>query len=55
MTAGAFVVGVAAYLYLKERHAADRPLYRKAIRVGAWSPWSPVSVSRSPATSRARS
>ncbi len=35
MTAGAFVMGVAAYLYLKERHAADRPLYRTAIRVGA--------------------
>ena len=35
MTAGAFVMGVAAYLYLKERYAADRPLYRKAIRVGA--------------------
>ena len=35
MTGGAFVLGIAAYLYLKERHAADRPLYRKAIRVGA--------------------
>ncbi len=35
MTAGAFVVGVAAYLYLKEQHAADRPLYRTAIRIGA--------------------
>ncbi len=35
MTGGAFVMGIAAYLYLKERHAADRPLYRKAIRVGA--------------------
>lgn len=36
MTGGAFVVGVAAYLYLKERHAEDRPLYLKAVRVGAW-------------------
>ena len=35
MTGGAFVMGIAAYLYLKERHAADRPLYGKAIRVGA--------------------
>ena len=35
MTGGAFVMGIAAYLYLKKRHAADRPLYRKAIRVGA--------------------
>ncbi len=36
MTGGAFVLGVAAYLYLKEHHAHDRPLYRKAIRAGAW-------------------
>ena len=36
MTGGAFVLGVAAYLYLKEQHAHDRPLYRKAIRAGAW-------------------
>ncbi len=35
MTAGAFVIGVAAYLYLSRRHAEDRPLYRKAIRIGA--------------------
>ncbi|MEO5654235.1 MAG: cytochrome ubiquinol oxidase subunit I, partial [Marmoricola sp.] len=35
MTAGSFVAGVAAYLYFKKRHAADRPLYRLAIRVGA--------------------
>ena len=36
MTGGAFVLGVAAYLYLKESHAHDRALYRKAIRAGAW-------------------
>ncbi len=35
MTAGAFMVGVATYLYVKERHAEDRPLYRIAIRFGA--------------------
>jgi len=35
MTAGAFVIGVGGYLYLRERYAADRDLYRKAIRVGA--------------------
>ncbi len=35
MTAGAFVLGVAAYLFMKEKHAADRPLYRRAIRFGA--------------------
>jgi cytochrome bd ubiquinol oxidase subunit I len=35
MTAGAFVAGVAAYLYVSARHRDDRPLYRKAIRIGA--------------------
>ena len=35
MTAGAFVIGVAAYLYLSGRYAEDRPLYRKAVRIGA--------------------
>jgi cytochrome bd ubiquinol oxidase subunit I len=35
MTGGAFVMGIAAYLYLKEKYASDRPLYLKAIRVGA--------------------
>jgi cytochrome d ubiquinol oxidase subunit I len=38
MTAGAFVIGVGGYLYLRERYAddrGDRDLYRKAIRVGA--------------------
>lgn len=35
MTAGAFVLGVATYLYLKPRLVEDQPLYRKAIRVGA--------------------
>jgi cytochrome d ubiquinol oxidase subunit I len=35
MTAGAFVVGVAAWLYARKEHVADQPLYRKAIRIGA--------------------
>ncbi len=35
MTAGAFVIGVGGYLYLRNRYAADRDLYRRAIRVGA--------------------
>lgn len=42
MTAGAFVLGVAAYLYLKQRRAlaeagteGDSPLYLKAVRIGA--------------------
>ncbi len=42
MTGGAFVLGVAAYLHLKERRAAttgddasDAPLYLKAVRIGA--------------------
>jgi len=35
MTAGAFVIGVGGYLYLRGRYAADRDLYRRAIRVGA--------------------
>jgi cytochrome d ubiquinol oxidase subunit I len=42
MTAGAFVLGVAAYLYLKQRralteagNAGDAPLYLKAVRIGA--------------------
>ena len=40
MTAGAFVVGVAAYLHLKQRRAVaatedDAPLYLRAVRIGA--------------------
>ena len=35
MTAGAFVLGVSAYLYMKEKHAEDRPLYHRGIRIGA--------------------
>ena len=35
MTAGAFLLGVAAYLYVTTKHEADRPLYRRAIRIGA--------------------
>jgi cytochrome bd ubiquinol oxidase subunit I len=35
MTAGAFLMGVAAYLYMKKGHEHDRPLYHRAIRIGA--------------------
>ena len=35
MTAGAFVLGIATYLYLTPRFVEDQPLYRKALRVGA--------------------
>ena len=36
MTAGAFVMGVAGYLYLKHRtNKEDSDLYRKAVRIGA--------------------
>ena len=35
MTAGAFLLGVSAYLYMKKKHEADRPLYHRAIRIGA--------------------
>ena len=35
MTAGAFLLGVGAYLYMKKTHEADRPLYHRAIRIGA--------------------
>ena len=35
MTAGAFVLGVAAWLYTRKEHADDQPLYHKAIRIGA--------------------
>ncbi len=35
MTAGAFMVGVAAYLYRKHRNTDDQPMYRKALRIGA--------------------
>jgi cytochrome bd ubiquinol oxidase subunit I len=35
MTAGAFIIGVAGYLYIRERFAEDRGMYRKAIRFGA--------------------
>ena len=43
MTGGAFVLGVAAWLYARgaqgrtpEEAAAERPMYRSAIRLGAW-------------------
>jgi cytochrome bd ubiquinol oxidase subunit I len=36
MTAGAFVLGVSAWLYVSKRHQHDRLLYRKGIRLGAW-------------------
>ncbi|RYB92010.1 cytochrome ubiquinol oxidase subunit I [Nocardioides oleivorans] len=35
MTAGAFLLGVSAYLYMKRTHRADRPMYHRAIRIGA--------------------
>ena len=35
MTAGAFVLGVAAWLYTRKRFEADRGMYRKGIRMGA--------------------
>ena len=35
MTGGAFVVGVAAWLYVRKEHVADQALHRKAIRIGA--------------------
>ncbi|MBZ5739785.1 cytochrome ubiquinol oxidase subunit I [Nocardioides mangrovi] len=43
MTAGAFIVGVAAWLYYKgaegktaDEAVAERPMYRRGIRLGAW-------------------
>ena len=35
MTAGAFMLGVSAWLYTRREHADDQPLHLKAIRVGA--------------------
>ncbi len=35
MTAGAFVLGICAWLYVSKRHQHDRDLYRKGIRLGA--------------------
>jgi cytochrome d ubiquinol oxidase subunit I len=35
MTAGTFLLGVSAYLYMKKKHEADRPMYHRAIRIGA--------------------
>lgn len=35
MTAGAFLMGVAAYLYMKKDKEQDRPLHHRAIRIGA--------------------
>ncbi|WP_340538213.1 cytochrome ubiquinol oxidase subunit I [Nocardioides sp. GXZ039] len=35
MTAGVFLIGVAAWLYRSEKHKDDRGMYRKAIRIGA--------------------
>jgi cytochrome d ubiquinol oxidase subunit I len=39
MTAGAFMLGVAAYLYKSRnpKHRADRDMHRLAIRIGAWT------------------
>lgn len=37
MTAGAFVLGIAAWLYVRDRTPdPDRTMYRRAIRLGAW-------------------
>ena len=36
LTGGAFVVGVSAWLYVSDRHAGDRSIYRMGIRLGAW-------------------
>ena len=36
MTAAAFVLGISAWLYVTKRFEADRMLYRKGIRLGAW-------------------
>jgi cytochrome d ubiquinol oxidase subunit I len=36
MTSGAFVMGVAAWLYLSRKHREDQAMYRKGIRLGAW-------------------
>ncbi|GAW47776.1 MULTISPECIES: cytochrome ubiquinol oxidase subunit I [unclassified Nocardioides] len=35
MTAGAFVVGVCAWLYVSKRHQVDREVYRTGLRLGA--------------------
>ncbi|GAA1166028.1 cytochrome ubiquinol oxidase subunit I [Nocardioides aquiterrae] len=35
MTAGAFVLGISAWLYVAKRHQHDRALYRRGIRFGA--------------------
>jgi cytochrome d ubiquinol oxidase subunit I len=35
LTAGAFVVGIAGWLYVRRGHEADRGLYRRAVRIGA--------------------
>jgi cytochrome d ubiquinol oxidase subunit I len=35
LTAGAFVLGVSAWLYTRKRFEADREMYRKGIRMGA--------------------
>lgn len=37
MTAGAFVLGIAAWLYVRDRTPSDdKRMYRRAIRLGAW-------------------
>jgi cytochrome bd ubiquinol oxidase subunit I len=35
LTAGAFVMGIATYLYVKKDRLDDQPLYHQAIRIGA--------------------
>ncbi|WP_395656745.1 cytochrome ubiquinol oxidase subunit I [Nocardioides sp.] len=36
MTAGSFIVGVCAWLYVSKKHEQDKALYHKGLRLGAW-------------------
>ena len=36
MTAGSFVLGVSAWLYVSKKHEQDKPLYHKGLRFGGW-------------------
>ncbi|MEO9325244.1 cytochrome ubiquinol oxidase subunit I [Nocardioides sp. C4-1] len=35
LTAGVFMVAVAGWLYVRDRQTEDRPMYRRAVRIGA--------------------
>jgi len=35
-TAAAFVLGISVWLYVSKRREADRPMYRRSIRLSAW-------------------